>query len=147
MTSEFADDLSRLTAEINEARGEFLLAVNSIADPKLDSARRGGWSVRRVLDHVISSEHIYARLIGHLRQQPITDAPPLSDPASIGDAKEKLAASRATLLHALAGVDEDSFYNIGKIGHEEYSVMSILENVRSHDHEHGQQLLEILRSS
>lgn len=99
-----------------------------------------------MLDHVISSEHGYARLIGHLRNHPITDAPPPSDPASTNDAKEMLAASRATLLGALDGVGEDEFYTIARIGHEEYSIMSILENARSHDHEHGGQLTEILSS-
>lgn len=58
-----------------------------------------------------------------------------------------LAASRTTLMDALEGVGEDEFYTIGRIGHEEYSIMSILENARSHDHEHGGQLTEFLRSS
>ena len=147
MASEFTDDLSRLRTELDEARSGFLTVVDSIADDKLDSARRGGWSIRRVLEHVIYSEHAYARLIAHLRKQPITDALPPSEPSSMNDAKEKLSVSHATLLDALDGVGEDDFYNIGRIGHEEYSIMSILENARSHDHEHGGQLAEVLRSS
>ena len=147
MTSEFTDDLSRLRAELDEARSEFLAVLDSIPDDKLDSARRGGWSIRRVLDHVISPEHAYARLIAHVRKQPITDAMPPSDPASMDDAKEKLSASHALLLSALDGVGEDDFYNIDRIGHEEYSIMSILENARNHDHEHSGQLAEVSHSS
>lgn len=147
MTSEFSADLSRLQAELKAARGELLAVVDSIAVDRLDSVRRGGWSVRRVLDHVISSEHAYARLVAYLRQQPITDPSPASNPGSMSDAKAMLSVSHATLLDALDGVDEDAFYTIGRIGHEEYSIMSILENARAHDHEHGDQLQEILRSS
>ncbi len=76
----------------------------------------------------------------------MTDAAPPGNPASVDDAKEKLSASHATLLDALGGVAEEDFYNIGRIGHEEYSIMSILENARSHDHEHAGQLAEVLHS-
>jgi uncharacterized damage-inducible protein DinB len=147
MTSEFSDDLSRLRAELSEARREFLAIVDSVPEGKLDNARRGGWSARRVLDHVISSEQAYARVIGHLRRKPIEGEVPPSQPASVEDATAKLSSARDTLLGALDGVDEDSFYTLQQLGHEEYSVLSVLENARSHDHEHGEQLSEILKSS
>lgn len=147
MTSEFPDDLSRLQAELSEARHEFLAVVDSIPEGKLDSARRGGWSARRVLDHVISSEQAYARVIGALRSQPIGAEMPPTQPTSVADAKTKLSAGREILLGVLEGVDEDSFYTLQQLGHEEYSVLSVLENARSHDHEHGEQLSEILASS
>lgn len=146
MTSEFSDDLSRLRSQLSEAREELLHVVTSLPNDKLDSARRGGWSTRRVLEHVISSEQAYARVIAHLRGQPIAGEIPPSLPGSVDDAKAKLSAARQALLGTLEGVDEDSFYALKQLGHEEYSVLSVLENARSHDHEHGEQLSEILGS-
>jgi uncharacterized damage-inducible protein DinB len=147
MTQEFRDDLARLKTELADARKGLLSVVDSIADGQLDSARRGGWSVRHVLDHVISSEHAYARLVAHLRKQPMSDPMPPTDPTSAADARAKLGASHETLLNTLEGVGEDEFYEIGRIGHEEYSIMSILENARAHDHEHSGQLSEVLRGA
>ena len=43
-----------------------------------------------------------------------------------------------------SGVDEETFYRLGAVGHEEYSVLSLLENVALHDREHGPQVREIL---
>jgi hypothetical protein len=43
-------------------------------------------------------------------------------------------------LGALEGVDEAAFYELKPLGKEEYSIVSVLENVVSHDHEHGVQL-------
>jgi uncharacterized damage-inducible protein DinB len=144
MTSEFNDDLSRLRTELQDARRQLLAVVDSVPEGKLDSSRRGGWSARRVLDHVISSEQAYARVIGALRSQPIQGEMPPSQPLSIEDAKAKLSAARQTLLGVLDGVDEDQFYALKQLGNEEYSVISVLENARGHDHEHGEQLSEIL---
>jgi hypothetical protein len=145
MTTEFDDDLGRLTKELADSRSAFDGVVNRISDDGLDVARRGGWSVRRVLDHVISSEEAYARVIAHLRGRPIPEAVPPTNPASVGDAKSKLAASRRTLLGALDGVDEEAFYSLQRVGHEEYSIISVLENARAHDH--GEQLSEILQNA
>jgi hypothetical protein len=147
VTAEFDSDLGRLQGDLADSRAAFLAIVDGISDDRLSAARRGGWSVGRVLDHVISSEHAYARVIAHLRGQPIVEAVPPTDPTSVGDAKAKLALSRGTLLGALEGVDEDTFYSLQRMGHEEYSIISVLENVISHDHEHGEQLNLTLRDS
>jgi uncharacterized damage-inducible protein DinB len=146
VAEEFDDDLRRLQKELAESRSAFDRVVDAISDDSLDVARRGGWSVRRVLDHVISSEEGYARVIAHLRGRPIADTVPPSSPASVGDAKSKLAASRGILLGALDGVDEDAFYSLQRVGHEEYSIISVLENVISHDHEHSEQLAGIAQT-
>ena len=64
--------------------------------------------------------------------------------ASVAEAARGLTASRDGLLAALEGVDEETFYRLGAVGHEEYSVLSLLENVALHDREHGPQVREIL---
>jgi hypothetical protein len=43
-------------------------------------------------------------------------------------------------LAAVEGVDEDTFYEIRSLGPDQYSVVSVLENVASHDHEHVEQI-------
>ena len=38
----------------------------------------------------------------------------------------------------------EKFYELRKVGHEEYSVLSILENVANHDREHAEQIRKTL---
>ena len=68
------------------------------------------------------------------------------DVASASAAIGALERHRATLLTALEGVDEVAFYEMRSLGHEQYSVISVLENVASHDHEHLEQLQKTARS-
>jgi hypothetical protein len=51
------------------------------------------------------------------------------------------------LLRALDGVDEDAFYALRQLANEEYSIVSVLENVISHDHEHSTQLVTTLQQA
>ena len=127
--------------------------------PEDRSARRGGWSVRKVLEHVIHSEWLYSRLATHLRGRPPPEGGTLPDSstsaeepepaafASVAEAAEQLDAVRAALLAAIDGVDEESFYRLQTVGHEEYSVLSLLENVALHDREHAPQVQEILQAT
>ena len=47
----------------------------------------------------------------------------------------------------LDGVDETSFYRLRELGHEEYSIMSVVENQVNHDREHAEQVQTILNQS
>jgi hypothetical protein len=38
----------------------------------------------------------------------------------------------------------EKFYEVKPVGHEEYSVLSVLENVAHHDREHADQIRAIL---
>ena len=58
------------------------------------------------------------------------------------DAQAALADSRKALVEAAAGVDEETFYRLGG-GGQEYSVVSVLENVHQHDEEHRSQIERI----
>jgi hypothetical protein len=40
-------------------------------------------------------------------------------------------------------VTEDEFYEVRQLGREEYSVLSLLENVELHDNEHSAQIEQI----
>jgi uncharacterized damage-inducible protein DinB len=121
--------------------------VSSLSDDDLERGRRGGWTVRRDLEHVIWSENLYGRLMLHLRGRGAEGEMGDNTPSSVADAIERLAASRAALLAALDGVDEESFYRLQLIGHEEYSAISLLENTVNHDREHAAQVREILAAT
>mgnify|MGYP001237388982 CR=1 FL=1 len=140
--SDFPQHLSQVTANLDRGRGELLAALSGLKDADLVRARRGGWSVGKVLDHIIGAEWHYAHLVGTLRG--------LGDIAaedrtltSVAAASEALARSRTALLKAIEGVTEDDFYRLGPVGREEYSVVSVLENVEQHDAEHLGQIRSI----
>ncbi len=144
MTSVFERDLERARSELVPARQELLAVVGALSDADLDRGRRGGWPVRRVLEHVIQSEWLYVGLASHLRDQPVQDDRDSGAPSSATDAAERLHASRKALLGALEGVQEELFYRLRSVGHEEYSVLSVLENVVNHDREHEAQVRAIV---
>ena len=148
MTSTLQSDLEAVTADMTASRADLVSAVRRLTDANLESARRGGWSVRRALEHVIQSEHLYATLIAALRGQPIGQQQrPSCQGRPVDEILCLLGGSRTALLAALEGVDDESFYSIKRLGHEEYSVLSLLENVASHDREHAGQVASILASS
>jgi hypothetical protein len=99
--------------------------------------------VRRALEHVIESELTYVRVVQHLRGMPVAQDAIEAMPVSADDARTRLDASRAALLEALEGVDEESFYKLASLGREEYSVLSLLENTSNHDREHAAQVREL----
>ena len=145
MSTALDEDLAAARNELDTTRAELLQAIAGLADDALARARRGGWSVQRVLQHVIESEWFYARIVSRLRELPATEPPEQQHaPASVSDAVEALAASRQALMAALDGIDEASFYRLGAIGREEYSVLSVLENAAHHDREHAQQIRSIV---
>ena len=140
MSEELDRDLAHCRAELDAARRELLAVVTALKDDDLERVRRGEWPVRRILEHVIESEWLYSRLIAHLRGQPVPGDAIDATPTSQADAIDRLAASRAALVKAFDGADEESFYRLGKMGHEEYSVLSVLENEINHEREHAAQI-------
>ena len=144
MSDEFDRDLTSACEELDAARRELLPVVGALSDADLDRERRGGWTVRRVLAHVIESEWLYANLVAHLRGAPVAGDVVSGGPASSAEAAQRLDASRRALRAALDGVDEASFYRLGVVGREEYSIISVLENTANHDREHAGQIQAIL---
>ena len=147
MSDEFDRDLATARDSLASAREGLLAVVSALAEDDLTRARRGGWSVRRVLEHVIESEWLYTRLATHLRDLPQPDETPSTEAPSVAEATRAMGAAREALLAAVAGVDEETFYRLGAVGHEEYSVLSLLENVALHDREHAPQVQEILQAT
>jgi uncharacterized damage-inducible protein DinB len=140
MSEEFDRDLARCCAELDTARRELLSIVTALSDDDLEGGRRGEWTVRRILEHVIQSEWLYSRLLTHLRGLPVQGDAIEAKPNSAADALERLAASRAALNSAFDGVDEETFYRLAQLGPEEYSVISLLENEANHEREHAAQI-------
>lgn len=87
-------------------------------------------------------------MVNHLRERP-AEIPESKgvEIASITAAIDGLGRSRAALLHALDDVDEDTFFRLQHVGHEEYSVLSVIENVELHDREHAAHIERIMAAT
>lgn len=144
MSFEQNADFAAARQELANARAELLATLDLLTDADLGRSRRGGWPVNRVVQHIIQSEWHYARLIAQLRGEAEPPSGPVEPPSSPADAVQALAASRAALHDALQGIDEPAFFRLATVGREEYSVLSVLENVAHHDREHGQQVRAII---
>lgn len=146
--NEFERDLAENMNTIAAARAALLERVRSLTDADLGVTRRGGWSIREVLGHVIEAEASYAKVIAHLRSVsvPVPDVT-AEDTASIASAASALERYRDALTSAVAGVDESTFYEMRALGKDQYSVMSVLENVADHDHEHLGQIAKTIGAS
>ena len=137
----FDADVEAVTTDLTGARAALVSAVQRLSDTDLDRARRGGWAIRRVLEHVIEFEWLCVMAIAAIRKQPVPERPPTSCEGQPADEILcMLDSSRAALLRTIDGVDEDSFYRLERLGREEYSILSALENVAHHDHEHAGQI-------
>ena len=67
-----------------------------------------------------------------------------SDVASGSAAADAMDRVRETTIKLVDGVDEATFYDLRALGKEQYSIVSVLENVASHDHEHLEQISRTL---
>ena len=137
--SEFDSDKAALLSDLNEARTELDGVVRTLQADDMERVRRGSWPVSRILDHVIDSERIYTQLISVFNGNPAVSVEK-GEITSAEAVTSSLGATRAGLLEAISSVEEKDFYRLQTIGHEEYSVLSILENVASHDREHAEQI-------
>ena len=139
--SAFTLDLEAALADMSSARAELVSTVQALSAGDLERGRRGGWPVHRILEHVIESEWMYAQAAAHLCGHP---APDRDQTACAGQPADEilclLDSSRTALLGAIEGVSEDAFYEVKRLGHDEYSVLSLLENTAAHDREHAAQI-------
>jgi len=143
----FTLDLEAALANLTIARADLISAVQALSGADLERGRRGGWPVHRILEHVIESEWMYAQGAAYLSGKP---APERGATACAGQPADEilcmLDSSRTALLGAVEGVSEDALYDVKRIGHEEYSVLSILENAAAHDREHAHQVRATLEA-
>lgn len=140
MSSEFESDLRELREELSTSRAQLQKAIQSIQDSDLDRSRRGGWTIARVLEHVIQSESMYIAAIAAIAGASASSPQGGGPPKSQAEALEQLSSTRAALVAALASATEENFYELRRLGHDEYSIASVLENVANHDREHAEQI-------
>ena len=145
---EFERDLAENLAAIAVARDVLLRQVHLLGNDDLRRTRRGGWSIQEVLRHVIDAEVSYTKVIGFLRSHPVELASASDDDvASPQAAAAALEGAREALVGMLDGVDEETFYELRALGREQYSVVSVLENIASHDHEHLEQITKTVATA
>jgi uncharacterized damage-inducible protein DinB len=143
--NDFDRDRLVAFAELKRRRSDLREVVKGLSDADLDRTRRGSWSVRQVIAHVVESDWWFARAVGALRElEPATRPEHEDDLRQVEQAIAGLAAARAALTEAIEGVTEDAFYRMRKIGPQEYSVLSVLENCADHDREHAQQVQRLV---
>lgn len=144
MVSEFEAERDQAVSDLRAARAGLVDLVSGLADSDLQRGRRGQWTIAGILEHLLDSDLQYARLIAVLRgQESSGHSLDPTDTASAAAAAKALATTRDLILLAASGVDEDTFYRLGG-GRQQYSVLSTLENVTLHDHEHGAQIEQIM---
>jgi uncharacterized damage-inducible protein DinB len=144
--SEFDTDKAQLLNDLQESRGQLNDIVSKLSTDNLSSARRGSWPVSKILDHVLHSERLYAQLISVFTGVG-SSIEPTGSPSTSAEALSALETTRKAVLDGVGHVKEADFYRLQTIGHEEYSVLSILENVASHDREHAEQIRKTLATS
>ncbi|TMG05968.1 MAG: DinB family protein [Chloroflexi bacterium] len=137
--SEFDSEKDALLSDLQASRAKLHDVVAGLSSDDLSSARPGSWPVSKILDHVVHSERLYAQLISVFSGVG-TSVEPSGTPSSSAEALAALEVTRKAVLDGIGYVKEEDFYRLQTIGHEEYSVLSILENVASHDREHAEQI-------
>src|SRR5437867_4678753 len=89
-TTQFEADLTSARQALDDARAELRTLVASLADADLATARRGGWTIARVLHHIIQGDTYYTGTIGYLNGNPTSTQMPASAPDSVADALAQL---------------------------------------------------------
>src|SRR5262245_6124104 len=118
--SHFEADKDTLLADLTESRGLLASVVQELEPEDFGQARRGSWSISKILDHVLHSERLYTQLVSTFSGKPagVIESGEVSTAA---DASAALSRSRAAFLDAVKKVTEGDFYRLQTIGHEEYS--------------------------
>ncbi|MDE3097219.1 MAG: GNAT family N-acetyltransferase [Chloroflexota bacterium] len=137
--------LPRALADMHGERQVLVAAIGALREGDLDRARPGGWTVGRILAHVIDSEQAYVRLLAQMtgRRAPET---PAAEAGTAAEAIAQLARTRAAVHATIDGIDGATLYRLVRFGHEEYSPLSVLENITAHDREHRAQIAQVLAS-
>lgn len=136
-------DLATALDDMRDARDRFAALVSPLSREALESARPGGWTLRRVLHHVIESEAIYAKLLAHQCARP-AGGMRTDEPSDGVDALAMLDVTRQAVRDIIDGIPDEVLYRLTTIGHEEYSPLSVLQNVASHDRDHYTQIVDVL---
>jgi hypothetical protein len=143
--SDFETDKEELLSELTQSRSVLISVVEKLQPENFGQARKGSWAISKILDHVLHSERLYTQLVSTFSGKPATVGE-AGEVTTAGEAGSALSKSRAAFLDAVEGVTEEDFYRLQTIGHEEYSILSILENNAAHDREHAEQIRKTFAS-
>lgn len=138
----FSDDLQRALEDMRYERERVEALVTPLSPADLERARPGGWTLRRVLRHLIESEAIFAKLLAYQCGRAAPE-PSLAAPSDGAAARDALAQTRSAALSMIDAIDESTLYRLVTFGHEEFSALSVLENIALHDREHAPQIAEL----
>ncbi len=140
------DDLKRAINAMESARRDLLALIAPLTAEDFARARPGGWTLQRVLHHVIESEATYAKLLAHQtgRKAPALE---LATPGDAAEAAAELDETRTAVSGLVDDVDGEVVYRLVRFGSEEYSVVSVLENIAAHDRDHAGQIRELVPAS
>jgi len=141
--TSFDSDLRRAIDDVRHERARLFALIGRLSPDDLARSRPGGWSVGRVLQHVIESEASYVKLLAHQTGDTVPELA-TDKPATPSDAMSMLAATRDAVERMIDGIGGATLYRLVKFGHEEYSPLSVLENIASHDREHITQITQLI---
>lgn len=143
--STFEGDFQTAMQDVTAARAELVSAVQRLSGADLERMKRGGWPVHRVITHAIEHDYYMAMFVAAARKQPMAGT---SDPTCAGQPVDevlcRMETGRNALLSAVKDIAEDDFYELHKLGHEEFSPLTALENAAAHDREHARQIASIV---
>src|SRR3989454_12122980 len=94
MTCPYHSDLAASQEAIRLARDELLRVIDSLGRADFERARKGGWPVRKVLEHVIHSEKLYAQATAYLCGAEVSRRTEASPPSSPAEARTMLLDAR-----------------------------------------------------
>lgn len=130
--SDFSSHKAELLGDIQKSRAQLNEVVAKPSADDLSSARRGSWPVSKILEHVLHSERLYVQLISVFSGVGAS-IEPSGSPSTPAEALTALGATRKAVRDSINHVKEEDFYRLQTVGHEEYNVLSILENVGAHE--------------
>ena len=107
MSCSYHSDLASWEERIRVARDELLGVIDPLGRADLERARKGGWTVQKVLEHVIHSERLYGQATAYLVGAEVRADDGSSTPGSATEARTMLLDGRKALLKALESLDED----------------------------------------
>ena len=142
----FDSDLQTALNDMSAARAPLVSAVQALSDADLDRVKRGGWPIHRVITHAIEHDYYMSMFVASARGQRADMGDPACSGQPIGEILRRMEQGRDALLNAAKDIAEDEFYILQKLGHDEFSPITALENAAAHDREHAAQLTTILES-
>ena len=102
--------------------------------------------MHRVIEHAIQHDYYMAMFVAKAQGQQAA----MDDPSCAGQPVDeiicRMETGRKALLSAIDGIPEDAFYELQKLGHDEFSPLTALENAAAHDREHAAQITSIVAS-